>query len=392
MKSIDTFEFNNGVKMPSSKILSNFSKTLFVHLKPVKTLSEPGKYEKILKNESQTITDEEDHFVIIFENSIPTVSYKGYVYKLDYKDDGGDSREFQRITSDETTTKTNEKIYIKKSSLPQFLAMNECWGITLDYNNKEFENFAYCCRGKSEEEILRDYSKHINQFSQIFEKPQETILRTIMNMSKHIDFHKNENTPEYGFFKNDPLLKAFLSAHVGIHVRVDSDNGHSKEFMPALLYYSKTINKNVFVDGAVSVYLSNIFNEHSLEGITDIGLIVVKSRLSTKQDKQDILKLLEENHKILVYTRDYDIQINTDFGNLVVSSYSQLMKFMEPSKIIPYDSPYTSNINGSRYINISNTHIKDSSFVFQEHNTEIPNITISIKSLQIASKIIEELW
>lgn len=392
MKSIDTFEHINGVKMPSSKILSNFSKTLFVHLKPVKTLSEPGKYEKILKNESETITDEEDHFVIIFENNIPTMSYKGYVYKLDYNESGGDSREFQRIVSDETTTKTNEKIYIMKSGLPQFLSMDECWEISLDHNNKEFENFAYYCRGKSEEEILKECSDDISKFSKSFKRPQEVILRTIMNMSKHIDFHKNENTPEYMFFKNDPLLKAFLSAHVGIHVRVDSDNGHSKEFMPALLYYSKTINKNVFVDGCVSQYLSNIFNERSLEGITDVGLIVVKSRLSTKQDKDDILKLLEEHHKILVYTRDYDIQTNTDFGNLVSSSYSQLMKFMEPSKIIPYDSPYTSNINGCRYINISNTHIKDSSFVFQEHNTETPNVTISIKSLQIASKIIEELW
>ena len=388
MKSIDTFEYINGVKMPSSKILSNFSKTLFVHLKPVKSLSDPGKYDKALKNDFGNIIDEEDHFAIIFENSIPTMTYKGYVYKLDYEN----PREFQRITSDETTTKTNEKIYIKKSGAPCFLSMNECWGITLDYNNKEFENFAYYCRGKTEDDILKEHYDDISKFSKIFKKPQETILRTIMNMSKHIDFHKNENTPEYVFFKNDPLLKAFLSAHVGIHVRVDSDNGHSKEFMPALLYYSKTINKNVFVDGCVSTYLSNIFNEHSLEGITDIGLIVVKSRLSTKQDKQDILKLLEENHKILVYTRDYDIQTNTDFGNLVVSSYSQLMKFMEPSKIIPYDSPYTSNINGSRYINISNTHIKDSSFVFQEHNTETPNINISIKSLQIASKIIEELW
>lgn len=385
MKSIDTFEYINGVKMPSSKVLSNFSKTLFIHLKPVKSLSDPGKYDKALKNDFGNIIDEEDHFAIIFENSIPSMTYKGYVYKLDYEN----PREFQIITADETETKNGGMIYIRKSGAPCFLSMNECWGITLDYNNKEFEHFAYYCRGKTEEEILKEHYDDISKFSKIFKKPHDIIVRTIMNMSKHIDFHKNENTPEYVFFKNDPLLKAFLSEHVGIHIRVESDTGHTKDFMPALLYYSKTINRNVFVDGCVSTYLSNIFNERSLEGITDVGLIVVKSRLSTKQDKEDIMKLLEENHKMLVYSRDFEIQNNTDFWKLVSSSYSQLMKFVEPSKLPPYDSPYTSNINGSRFFNFSNTHIKDSSFVFQEHNTETPNVMFSIKSLQLVSKIIE---
>lgn len=395
MKSIDLFESINGVKMPSSRILSNFPKNLFVHLKPVKTLERPEKYERFVKSESEKIVDEEDHFLIIFENSTPTVSYEGLVYKLDEGNEGDDGdfhREFQLITENETKTKTNDTIRIVDSKMPRFLSMLECWGICLDYHNKEFENLAYHCKGKSEEEILNDYSKEISDFMLTLKQPQETIVRAIMNISKHLDFHLNENTPEYVFFKNDPLLNNFLTKHVGIRVLVDSKNGHSKEFMPSLLYYAKTINKNVFVEGHVSKYLSIVFNEQSLEGIDDVGLIVVKSRIKTSQDKKYITKLVEENHKILVYTCDYEIENNTDFGNMVVSRYSQLMKFMEPSKIIPYDSPYTSNINGSRYINISNTHIKDSSFLFEEHNSKIPNILVSIKSLQIASKIIEELF
>ena len=185
----DLFEYINGVKLNSKKIIEKFDNTLVLYFITSKNLKNSNTFINKTRDIATNIleTDTKDHIIIVFDNSQLTETYSGFIFVYDK-----DQKEFHKHNLSEPLQLQTQEIHLIKNGRPIFLEMFLCWGISFKTDDEDINMLSFKCIGKNKQEIKNDCEIQIEKIYKKYKetKTREEIVNKLYNISKELDFYE----------------------------------------------------------------------------------------------------------------------------------------------------------------------------------------------------------
>lgn len=401
----DLFEYYNGVKLPSSKIITDFTDSLVIHFLVVKKLeSSFSKYsDKICKIEKEiSSNDNREHVIIIFVNSIPTVNYDGYIFILN------ENRVFVNKPINKSFTLTNERIINPSvNGISKFIEMKTCWNIIFKVNDNDINFLSFACINKTREQISRLYEKEIKAISTKLKISDEQVISKLIVASKNLDYYEFENTIETKFFKEDPNLIELVNSTDSIHI-INSEVSLLDTFIPSLIYSIISMKESImiyisgkYIRNIIYRFRGNLFEfvsdsiEENIEEQTDENadedditeelktIICSNSMMSNNQSCMNFINKIKEYKYVLLYTKE-KLNKSTSLSKYVRVLYEPYINHLKINKQFIQEDDIHFVLDGCTYFNLTNSTLDIKSILFTDDcksDSEI-NIKSSINSLQ----------
>lgn len=417
----DLFEYYNGVKMPSSKIITDFSDSLVIHFITVKNLEKIEKYKNKIKDIKNDIlnSDNRDHVIIIFVNSIPIVNYDGYILILN-----DDKSEFINKPIHKSFILNNGKtIEPFVNGTPRFIEMQTCWNVLFKVSIPDIKYLSFACIDKTKDQIEKEFEDEIKDISLKAKIKKDQVISKLTVCSKRLDYYDFENTIETKFFKEDPNLIDLIDKYDSIHI-INSESSLLETFIPSLIYtiisikesikiyisgkyiktllyrfkdnlftfesFENTLKENTLEKNKENTLKENTLNkskENTLKKINReesmITIICSNTMMSNNESCVNTIEQIRKYKNLLLYTNE-KIKYSTEISKYIRTIYEPYVIKSKINKQFIQEDDVHFVLDGVTYFNIINSYLNIKSILFTNECKSLLDINIksSLKSLQ----------
>lgn len=406
----DLFEYYNGVKIPFSKEIVDFTDSIVIHFITVKKLEASyDKYKKHVEkiNENILKTDNREHVIIIFINSIPTVNYDGYIFVRNI-----DGIFINKDIKKSFALSNGKTIYPTVNGISKFIEMSTCWNISFKINDNDINLLSYGCINKSREDISKELASEIESLSNKLKLSKELIISKLIANSKNLDYYEYENTIESKFFKDDPNLNEMIESYDEICINND-EISYIETLIPSLIYTIKSKNDSI------KIYLSGMYNKNMLYRFDNVFpsnasalssntlkdddtirayIMLSNMDISSTSIANEFINTIKKNKQILLYTKldiikDMKSKNLKDYAKYIRTIYDNMINHVKDIKSCIQDDNEHLSINGINYFNLTNTSLNIKSILFSDELQDTCNINLkySIKPLQSIAALAQVL-